>query len=301
MACTSKITLMPETRTKLADLLPSWLLALQAEHKSPATVEQYGLSVTVFIRWCEKQGVAAELDRRTVTAFLASLPSSGTAYVRQVALKQFSRWLTSEGEIDADKLTGLTLPKVDAKHVVPLTDAELGALFKACAGNTFRDRRDMAMARLLAETGMRAGECLGLSVADVDLTRGLAQIRKTKTGTGRTAPFGPTTAAAIDRYLRARRSHKSERLWLSETGKPLAYAGLNHALGKRAAAAGISRFHLHLFRHTAATRWLAAGGTEGGLMSVAGWRDAKMLRRYVAATAAERAAEEARRLGLGEL
>ena len=54
-------------------------------------------------------------------------------------------------------------------------------------------------------------------------------------------------------------------------------------------------------RHTAATRWLPAGGSEGGLMAVAGWSTRDMIDRYTAATASERAATEARGLGLGEL
>ncbi|UXA16979.1 tyrosine-type recombinase/integrase [Mycobacterium sp. SMC-4] len=292
---------MAESQEKLAGLVPSWVLALRAAGKSPATVDQYEISVRVFLRWCADSGVPAVLDRRTVTAFLASLPSPGTTYVRQVALKQFSRWLAAEGEIDADLLTGLTLPKVPAKAANPLTDDELAALFKACRGNTFRDRRDEAMARILAETGLRASELLGLSVDDVDLSRGLAQVRRGKGGRGRVVPFGQKTAHSIDRYMRARRELKASQLWLSESGKPLAYAGVNRALGKRAADAGIQRFHLHLLRHTMATRWLAAEGTEGGLMAVAGWRRREMLDRYVAATASDRAAAEAKRLALGEL
>jgi integrase/recombinase XerD len=35
-----------------------------------------------------------------------------------------------------------------------------------------------------------------------------------------------------------------------------------------------------VLRHTAAHRWLAAGGTEGGLMAVAGWSRRDMLDRY---------------------
>jgi integrase/recombinase XerD len=54
-------------------------------------------------------------------------------------------------------------------------------------------------------------------------------------------------------------------------------------------------------RHTAATRWLRAGGSEGGLMAVAGWSNRAMIDRYTGASAAERAAEEARGLGLGDL
>jgi integrase len=69
----------------------------------------------------------------------------------------------------------------------------------------------------------------------------------------------------------------------------------------RAKQAGVEGFYLHRMRHTAATRWLAAGGSEGGLMAVAGWSNRQMLDRYVAATASERAADEARKLNLGDL
>jgi integrase len=56
-----------------------------------------------------------------------------------------------------------------------------------------------------------------------------------------------------------------------------------------------------MLRHTAAHRWLAAGGSEGGLMAVAGWTRPDMLVRYTRAQASARAAEEAQRLNLGDL
>ena len=52
--------------------------------------------------------------------------------------------------------------------------------------------------------------------------------------------------------------------------------------------------------NTAATRWLRAGGSEQRLMTVAGWSTRTMLDRYTGASAAERAAAEARGLNLGE-
>ena len=48
-------------------------------------------------------------------------------------------------------------------------------------------------------------------------------------------------------------------------------------------------------------RWLAAGGSEGGLMAVAGWKRPDMLLRYTRAQASDRAASEARTLNLGDL
>ncbi len=61
--------------------------------------------------------------------------------------------------------------------------------------------------RLMAETGMRAGECASLVVADVDTLHGGAVVRAGKGARDRPVPFGPQTAAVLDRYLRARRAH----------------------------------------------------------------------------------------------
>jgi integrase len=195
-------------------------------------------------------------------------------------------------------------PKLDSKVVDALTDEQLRLLIKGCNGKEFIDRRDEAIVRLMAETGLRAGEVLAMQLADVDLQQGRAIVRRGKGGKGRAVPFGPQTAAAIDRYIRTRRSHRlasTGELWLGGGGQTFSYHGLNLALKRRAQVAGITGFHLHLMRHTAATRWLRAGGSEGGLMAVAGWSTRSMVDRYTGASAAERAATEARGLGLGEL
>ena len=146
--------------------------------------------------------------------------------------------------------------------------------------------------------------CIRDRVADVDVTAGMATIRRGKGGKGRVVPFGPQTAKSLDRYLRLRRSHRladSPALWLGDRGKTFGYDALHKTLGERAAAAGVTGFHPHRLRHTAAHRWLDAGGSEGGLMAVAGWTRPDMLLRYTRAQASSRAADEARRLNLGDL
>jgi site-specific recombinase XerD len=292
----------------LAAMLPSWELALRAERKSAQTLKSYGDGVRGFLRWCDTNGHTPALDRDLVKTWVAELLESGaepaTARARQLGLRRFSAWLEEEGEVDTDPLLGLKAPKLDSKVTESLTDDELRRLIKACSGKQFRDRRDEAIVRLMAETGMRAGEVIGLTVADVDLQRGVVTVHRGKGGKGRVAPFGPQTARAIDRYTRMRRAHRladTTALWLGDRGKELAYFGLRNALQYRAELAGLKGFHLHLLRHTAASRWLAAGGSEGGLMSVAGWSTRDMIDRYTRSTASERAADEARRLGLGDL
>jgi integrase len=157
----------------------------------------------------------------------------------------------------------------------------------------------------MLETGMRAGEVVALELADVDLPSGLATVRRGKGGKGRVVPYGPQTALAIDRYLRLRTSHRLARsspaLWLGDRGKDFSYDALHKTLKGRADAAGIVGFHPHRMRHTAAHRWLSAGGSESGLMAVAGWTRPDMLMRYTKAQASARAADEARGLNLGDL
>jgi site-specific recombinase XerD len=290
-------------------LLPSWQVALSSENKSPHTIAQYREGVRQFLRWCEQTGTTPELSKPTVQAFIAALFDGGaqaaTARARYLALRRFSHWLAAEGEIDSDRLLGMSPPKLVTKITDPLSEAELRDLIKACQGSAFRDRRDEAIVRLMAETGLRAGECASLVTADIDTLHGRAVIRAGKGSRDRAVPFGPQTAAVLDRYIRARRAHKfagRPALWLpARASGSFGYTSLYRALRRRAALAGIDDFFPHILRHTAATRWLAAGGSEGGLMAVAGWRQRQMLDRYTAATAAERAADEAKRLRLGDL
>lgn len=294
--------------TEMADLLASWEVALRAERKSAQTVKTYGDGMRAFLAWCAREAVEPALDRPTVSRFTAALLDSGTAAStarsRQLAVRRFSAWLAGEEYIARDGLLGVKPPKLDHPNVPSLTDDELTALIRACSGKGFMDRRDEAIIRLAVETAGRAEEILAMEVTDVDVRRGTAVIRRGKGGRGRRVPFGPRTAQAIDRYLRIRKAHRlaaTPALWLGDRGKDLGYYGLRNAMQRRAGMAGIKGFHLHRLRHTAASRWLAAGGSEGGLMAVAGWKSRDMLDRYVRDTAMNRAAEEARSLGLGDL
>ena len=274
----------------LAELMVSWEIALGAERKSPKTIRSYTDGVRGFLRWCDDTGTPPVLNRGAVQAFTVAILAAGaepnTARARHQALRRFAAWLTSEGELDDDPLIGLRPPKADTKVTEPLDSDELKRLLKACAGTTVRDRRDEAIVRLMAETGARAGEVVALHVGDVDVRRGVATIRRGKGGRGRVVPFGPQTAMAIDRYMRARRTHRlagaTDSLWVGDRGRTFSYSALQRSLAYRANLAGIDRFHPHLLRHTAATRWLAAGGSRGwvdGRRRLAVTRDARPLHR----------------------
>lgn len=303
------------TNPGLRDLLDDWEIALKAQRKSPSTLRTYLFSVTVFLDWCRANDRPEAIAKDAVNAWVAENLDAGwsdaTAVARQAGVRRFSAWLAEEGEFDTDPLLGLKRPKLDEQVIEPLSTDQVVALIEACAvppratdWQKFAARRDEAAVRLFAETGARAGELLAMTIEDLDLKDGSAVIRRGKGGKGRRVPVGPQTCQALSRYLRVRRAHKlaeTSTLWLGARNRSLTYDGLRHSLYGRAAAAGVADFHIHKLRHTLADRWLSADGSEAGLMAVAGWTRPDMLLRYTKANKEKRAAEEARRLGLGDL
>lgn len=300
---------------QLARLLDSWLIHLRAERKTTGTIKTYMDGARPYVQWCQAGGVDP-LDRASLQTWTMELLEAGrsaaTAKTRMMAVRHFTRWLADEGEIPEDPFARMRPPKVDEPVVPVLTSEQLRALVKACAAPTgektglpaLRHLRDEAIVRLLAETGMRASECLHLQVEDIDFTEGVLTIRRGKGGKGRMVSFGPDTTRALDRYQRVRALHRladTPDFWLGDRGRRLAYPGLHWALAQRANAAGIPNFHPHVLRHTATHRWLAAGGSESGAMARHGWSSPDMLQRYGRANRERRAIEEARALNLGDL
>lgn len=313
------VTLLPASTRHdgpdLRHLLKGWHTFLRSEKKAPGTIEGYLSRTRMYLDWCDQRGYPVAIDRRQVVEWIADQLeeyAAGTVISRQVAIRRYSWWLAEEeGALEADVLLGMKPPTADEPVIEPLTVAQLGALIKACTGRgrtlrarPFRDVRDEAAIRLIAETGMRAGELVALAVDDVDTDEGLAIIRRGKLGKGRRVAFGPATSLAVDRWKRKREGHRlagTPKLFLGDGGKGFKYDALRRALGGRAETAGLQGFHIHQLRHTFADRWLTAGGSETGLMAMAGWSRPEMLRRYTRARSEARAADEARRLNLGDV
>ena len=292
---------------RLSDLHKSFDRHLRAEGCSDRTLAVYGQAIRFFSRWLEAQGRTAtldELNRAAIREWLAQLTDTNepaTVKMRYRGLFRFCGWLVDEEELDTHPMRTLSPPQPKSKPVPVLTDAELAALLKVCAGKDFRDRRDEAMIRLLLDCGMRVSELCDLTVNGLDLDQGMA-IVKGKGDKVRPVYFSARTTRALDRYLRVRSGQRwshLEALFLTQRGA-LSADGARERMKVRGAQAGINDLHPHRFRHTFAHDFLMNGGQERDLKRLAGWSSDVMLERYGASAADARVKAAAQRMKRGD-
>jgi site-specific recombinase XerD len=292
---------------RLEDLQRSFARHLRAEGAADRTVVIYGQAITFFSRWLEahgRQAVLEELDRPAIREWLAQLADvnePSTVKTRYRGLFRFCGWLVDEEELPVNPMKTLSPPQPKSRPVPVITDAELTALMKACAGKDFRDRRDEAIIRMLLDCGIRVSELCGLTVDGVDLDHGTALVRG-KGNKVRPVYFSARTVRAVDRYLRARSTQRwshLDALFLTQRGA-LTPDGARERMKVRGAQAGIKDLHPHRFRHTFAHDFLMSGGQERDLKRLAGWTSDVMLERYGASAADARAKAAAQRMKRGD-
>jgi site-specific recombinase XerD len=288
----------------------SWESFELSEARSDETLRVYRTSLADFgEHLIATKGSAIELiavSRDDVRGYLHELAKAGkapaTQHMRFRSLRCFFGWLAAERDI-VSPVDGVKAPKLDKPKTTVLSASDIKRLLRTCGGKDFAQRRDQALLRVLLE-GPRRGEVVSMQVGleRLHLKRHESWAEVTgKTGR-RILNLSNPASYAIKLYIELRAQHPdaaSSALWLGKRG-PLGPDAVYAIVERRALQAGLDGVHPHEFRHTFANDWLAAGGTEGGLMRAAGWTSRAMIDRYASSQASERARDEHHRLGLGD-
>ncbi|MFD0304675.1 tyrosine-type recombinase/integrase [Streptomyces sp. NPDC127119] len=307
------------------DYLTYWLATIAPERLKPATLNSYeGLS-RLYIRPALGKKRLNRLSPADVRRFLAEFkaaclcclrgadeerpedkrtccavgrcckrrPSARTVQYIHAVLRSALQQAMREELIARNVARIVETPTVESKEVRPLDAAEVRLLLK-----TAQPHRLYALWLLLVSTGLRRGEALGLTWADINLTAGTLRVRRNVQRIRRELIFGtPKTMRSVrtislpKHCVRALTTHRAQQereqkvagaKWQPTTGHPTGLVfttvtgrvtdprSLNRMLTILCRDAKVRRVRVHDLRHTCASLLLAQGVDARTIMETLG-------------------------------
>lgn len=252
------------SRTDLERLVDDYLASCRARGLSPKTVKEvYGYALRgVLLPFCVREGITspAQLSNRVMDRLSNELldgnRSEHTVHSYGRAIKSFLKWAAAEGEAGQVQMQ---LPKLPKRLIDVLSREQIQTMEDAAISE-----RDKLIVRILADTGIRVGELVGLRVGDlVERDRSVYLKVRGKGSRERLVPV-PRLHGRLRRYAdRGRpKGTASDRLFLSlrrgaggdfEPISAHAVEQMIRYLGEKAEVG--KRVYPHLLRHSAAT-WM---------------------------------------------
>ena len=264
-----------------------WLPALGAEELAPATIEAYKLHVRRILPYLGNLELQ-KLGRGDVARMAARLAEEDSKHTSKplspqsrrailVALHRSLGDAMKAGLIRMNPAAGVKRPRVTRPEMHVWTREELSAFLRAT-----RDDRLGPLWHLLAMSGLRRGEALGLKWSDVDLEAGHLAIQRqrvlkgyevqerpqTKTRKGRPVSIDVGTVAALRRQSERQLADADEwgdawqvtgHVFTREDGSPWHPDRVRKLFEQRLKTVDVPRIRMHDLRHTWATLALRAG------------------------------------------
>ena len=162
-----------------------------------------------FVAFAEQQR-AKRITTRLVLHWATQPPRITTAQKanRLGVVRRFARYLSSvdpRTEVPQQRLLPYQFRRRDP-HIYQPEDVQklIDVIGQIDPSQPIKGASYATLIGLLAATGMRVGEAIGLDCGDVDLSRGLVTIRRAKGNKSRLVPLHPTTCTALAAYVTQR-------------------------------------------------------------------------------------------------
>lgn len=295
-------------KSPLERSVDEYLASVRAGGKAIRTREHYtSVLLRIFLPWARRQGLAepGHIDQAALDRFTTELLEQGGAKgspLSPVSVHTYARtvnfylaWCRAGGEVGKAKAQ---LPKLPRKVLETLERAEIRALEDAAP-----TERDKLIIRMLADTGVRISELLGLRPDDL-IEKGRDRFVRVigKGNKERLVPLPPALYARLHRYATKGRPTNtySDRIFLGLRRRvggdyhALDVSGAEQMLRQAAERAGIAprkRVYPHLLRHSFITWALKGGMNPLQLARIVGHEDLTMINQVYAHLTASDAAE----------
>jgi integrase/recombinase XerD len=222
------------------------------------------------------------IDAEDVIAWMEHLRARGlrpsSVSRRLSALQGLTRYLLAEGRVRRDPMEHVERPRPGRPLPRALSRDGAAALVESPDVASPRGLRDRTLLELLYASGLRASECLDLSLDDVNLSAGYVIC----TGKGRKqrlVPLGDEAASWLRRYLAESRPHFTRRrdsghVFVNPRGGRLSRQSLWGIVRAAGRSVGLSRrVSPHVLRHSFASHLLEGGADLRSVQAMLGHAD----------------------------
>lgn len=207
-ATTAHIT----AQSLLIPTIKAWRFFLADQGNSIHTVKAFAADLGLLASFIPTERGVGEITLTDLNNFLdwlqkgRGVPCSPKSLSRRItSIKAFFRWLHQYGVIPSDPAEKVLQKSVISPLPEVLTSAEVDAVLQAAEKHRSADKPDARMAALvifLLHTGIKKGECLGISLNHIDLE----------------APTGPLLFV---RYASPQNRYKERKILLPEEWIPV--------------------------------------------------------------------------------
>jgi len=232
---------------------------LKRRNYSPHTVKYYLNIIKQYVIWLDVPLEQAPVEK--VDAYIDYLhrkrlhPASINLYL--VIIRVFYDYLKYEERVDltnpVKRNRRLRVPKPLPRS---LRDQEVEKLF-----GVIKNKRDIAMFKLMLRCGLRVEEVSNLSLGDIDLKRRKIIVQQGKGGKGRVVYISDDANDALVAYLKIRSHYRVKKVFLVEKGnykgQGISVRGIQKRIEYYAKKTGL-KVSCHRLRHTMATQLLNA-------------------------------------------
>jgi integrase/recombinase XerD len=287
---------------KLSKAIEGYKFSSLSAGKSPKTMNGYDWAFKRILKYLGDKEVEeiTKNDLQRLFKYLHTESGLSSSSIQSVwrTVRSFYNWAVEDLGIDRpDK--DLTMPKVDTKEIVPLSEEEIKALLKSCDSTNFSNgvrkkqfamrrptsTRDKAVILFLLDSGLRVSEFARLQVKDVNLENGEVIVKPFRTGhksKSRVVYLGNKTRKILWKYLAEREEiREDDYLFVTMQGYQMNKDNIRQMMEGLGERANIKSIHPHKFRHTFAIQFLRNGGNVFELQRLLGHSSLDMVKRYL--------------------
>lgn len=246
------------------------------------TIVAYSHDLINFLKSLKRKGIPVlQVNQSTLLSFISEENKrlSPKSMARSlVSIRMFYRFLISEGAIEHNPTSLMSIPKMHQYLPDVLTRNEVDILLNQPAIHTVLGKRDKAILELLYATGLRVTELTSLKINNINMEAGYVRTLG-KGSKERIIPMGSKSIDSIKIYLNSARGEllKNQRfshLFLNSRGKPLTRQGIWKIIKNYTLKACINKTVTpHTLRHSFATHLLEGGADLRSVQIMLGHSD----------------------------